>query len=262
MRIRVDFYTPKLPILYRNRFISLIKEALKKSDKSFKEKLYPEEKSETTKIVKPFCFCVLMPARREPKKEKILIDSNLEVEDTVFYFNENSYISWLISSSDYEFIANLYNGLLELKSFDFCRNLKLHRKRIHLLREKPIKGESVAMKTLCPVLIETKDENPVLPDDNLDIFNTEFNAIHDRILKDIRGSGLKRELKFKPIEIKKRVVKHTLKGFREKTGKPYMTLTCFEGSFKLSGDPEDLRLLYQIGIGLRTGQGFGMVEVC
>ncbi|MCS7200511.1 MAG: hypothetical protein N2327_00440 [Caldimicrobium sp.] len=57
------------------------------------------------------------------------------------------------------------------------------------------------------------------------------------------------------------MVKHTLKGFRERTGKPYMTLTCFEGHFRLKGDPEDLQALYQMGIGLRTGQGFGMVDV-
>lgn len=111
-------------------------------------------------------------------------------------------------------------------------------------------------------MIETKDGKPILPSDNVEDFNIEFNAIHDRIFKDIRGYGLKRALEFEPLSLKKQVVKHTLKGFREKTGKPYMTLTCFEGSFRLSGDPEDLQMLYQIGIGLRTGQGFGMVEVC
>jgi len=40
-----------------------------------------------------------------------------------------------------------------------------------------------------------------------------------------------------------------------------MTLTCFEGCFRLKGDPRDLQMLYQIGIGLRTGQGFGMVDI-
>lgn len=131
-----------------------------------------------------------------------------------------------------------------------------------MLNEKKIENDSVTFKTLCPALIETKDGKPILPSDNVEDFNIEFNAIHDRIFKDIRGYGLKRALEFEPLSLKKQVVKHTLEGFREKTGKPYMTLTCFEGSFRLSGDPEDLRLLYQIGIGLRTGQGFGMVEVC
>jgi CRISPR-associated endoribonuclease Cas6 len=57
-------------------------------------------------------------------------------------------------------------------------------------------------------------------------------------------------------------MKHTfIKDFGAKTDKPYMTLTCFEGCFKLKSDPRDLQMLYQIGIGLRTGQRFGMVEV-
>ncbi len=35
----------------------------------------------------------------------------------------------------------------------------------------------------------------------------------------------------------------------------------FQGTFHLKGDSQYLQTLYQIGIGLRTGQGFGMVEV-
>lgn len=68
-------------------------------------------------------------------------------------------------------------------------------------------------------------------------------------------------MEFIPLKLKKQVIKHTIKGFREKTGKPYMMLTCFEGCFQSIGEPEDLQMLYQTGIGLRTGQGFGMVEV-
>lgn len=135
-----------------------------------------------------------------------------------------------------------------------------------MLNEKEIMSSEALLKTNTPVSIEDKDGKPILPllqvsDYSLQSFNDHFNAIHDRILKDIRGQGLYKEMEFVPVKIKKQVVKHTLKGFREKTGKPYMTLTCFEGCFKLKGDPRDLQMLYQIGIGLRTGQGFGMVEV-
>lgn len=260
MRMKVIFYASKLPILYRNRFMSLIKDSLEKSNSAYKEKLYPDKSQEITKVVKPFCFCVTMPTSRQIKKEKIIIDRDFEIEDTVFYFLDAGYISFIVSSSDYEFMVNLYNGLLENKSFQFSDDLTLMQKRIIMLNEKKIENNTIAFKTLCPVLIEKKDGKPILPFENIGVFNTEFNTIHDRILKDIRGYGLKRALKFEPLNLKKQVVKHTLRGFREKTGKPYMTLTCFEGSFKLSGDPEDLKMLYQIGIGLRTGQGFGMVE--
>lgn len=262
MRLKVSLHTPKLPIIYRNIFMSFIKECLRKSDSAYREKLYPEKGSPITKVVKPFCFCVRMPSQKEMKREKISIDSDFEIEDTVFSFRENSFINFLVSSCDYEFIVNLYNGILENRTFNYNRDINLTMKGIHLLKEKIINSDCVAFKTLSPILIESKDERPILPFENIDDFTKEFNSIHDRILKDIRGYGLRRLLEFEPINLKKQVVKHTLRGFREKTGKPYMTLTCFEGSFKLSGDPEDLQMLYQIGIGLRTGQGFGMVEVC
>lgn len=263
LRIKVAFKAPKLPIIYRHRFMALIKEALEKSDIDYKKSLYPDKNSEKSKIPKPFCFSVSIPSGSTTKKEKIIIDEGVEIEDTVFYFPQNSSLSFYISSSEYQFMVCLYNGLLEMESFPFGNNINLKLERVFMLNEKTIAGGESIFRTNTPVLIEDKDGKPVLPFANsLQSFNEHFNAIHDRILKDLReGQGLYREMEFTPMSIKKQVVKHTLKGFREKTGKPYMTFTCFEGRFKLTGDPKDLQMLYQTGIGLRTGQGFGMVEV-
>jgi CRISPR-associated endoribonuclease Cas6 len=255
--------------------MALIKEAIERSDANYKKSLYPDNATEQqdknsnaklkTKIPKPFCFSVAMPNSKTIKKEKIVIDEGFEIEDTVFYFPQNSYLSFYVSSSDYQFILNLYNGLLGIKDFDFKNGIILKLDRVFMLNEKKIIGDEAVFKTNSPILIEDKDGKPVLPIASeqplIDFFNKQFNAIHSRILKDIKREGLKQDLELYPLEIKKQVVKHTLRGFREKTGKPYMTLTCFEGCFKLKGDPHDLQMLYQIGIGLRTGQGFGMVEV-
>lgn len=275
MRIKVTFKANKLPILYRHRFMALIKEAIERSDNNYKKSLYPDKAIEQqdknsnpelkTKIPKPFCFSVAMPNSKTIKREKIVIHEGVEIEDTVFYFSRDSYLSFYVSSYDYQFILNLYNGLLKIKDFDFGNGITLKLDRVFMLNEKKIIGDEAVFKTNSPILIEDKDGKPLLPIASeqplIDSFNKQFNAIHYRIIRDIRGEGLKRDLEFYPLEIKKQVVKHTLKGFREKTGKPHMMLTCFEGRFKLKGDPEDLQMLYQIGIGLRTGQGFGMVEV-
>ncbi len=266
MRIKVLFITSKLPILYRHRFMSMIKEALKESDPDYKKILYPDKQLGFSKRVKPFSFNVSMPSNRTQKKEPFFIDEDLRVEDNVFYFPKNSFSSFYISSSDYQFMINLYNGLLSLKEFSFNDEIILRLSKVYMLNEKKIAGEEVTFKTNSPILIEDEKGKPILPFDDhkpadLLIFNRHFNAIHERILKDIRDDKLYREMEFTPVKLKKQVVKHTLKGFREKTGKPYMTLTCFEGCFILKGDPRDLQMLYQIGIGLRTGQGFGMVEV-
>lgn len=277
MRLKITLNAPKLPILYRHRIIALIKEALGRSDRTYKEYLYPEKKTSHSKRVKPFTFALSLPSRKTIKKEGIALDEDIEIEDTVFYFPTNTQVSLFISSSDYQFIVNLYNGLLDIKEFKFNDDITLKLNRVYMLNEKKITEDKVTFKTNAPILIENRNGKPLLPMTNtvnlpeyftiqpsafsLQPFNNHFNAIHDRILKDIRGKGLYKTMEFEPLKLKKQVVKHTLKGFRERTGKPYMTLTCFEGCFNLKGDPRDLQLLYQIGIGLRTGQGFGMVEI-
>lgn len=274
MRLKLLFKCEKLKILYRHRFMSLIKEAISLCDKSFKDHLYPD-KNLNLEIVKPFSFSLIMPVSKTVKKEKISIDDSFEIYDNVFYFPENSYLAMYISSSDYEFIMNLYNGLLKLKNFSLYEDVNIQLVKILLVNEKKINSDEVVFKTLSPILIEDKDNKPILVDtvtkgeENLsylkvlskDDFNIHFNTIHSGILKNLRGYGVMSNLEFQPINLKKQVVKHTLKGFRETTGKPYMTLTTMQGTFKLKGAREDLQMLYQIGIGLRTGQGFGMVEV-
>jgi len=269
LRIKVLFSTSKIPILYRHRFMALIKEALEKSDRDFKEALYPDEDSEFSKKVKPFSFSISLPPGRKMTKEKFIIDKDFKVEDTVFYFPENSFLPFYISSYDYEFMVNLYNGLLELKDFRFSEDIILRLEKVYMLNERKNSSYEVTFKTNSPILIEDENDKPLLPvgnngnklnDNEMRLFNHHFNAIHDRILKDLRKQGLFREIEFVPLKVNKQVVKHTLSGFRQKTGKPYMTLTTFQGRFKLKGDPRDLQMLYQIGVGLRTGQGFGMVE--
>ncbi len=270
MRIRVSFKIEKLPILYRHRIMALIKESLSQSSPEYKEFLYPDKKSEYSKRVKPFTFSVVIPSACERRKERFLVDENTEIEDIVFYFPGNLSLFLFISSCDYEFIVNLYNGLLQIKKFDFdnLNNIEMTFERVFLLNEKKINDDEVIFRTNSPVLIEDKKGKPMLPEkSNLTEFTEQFNIIHGKILQDLRekngikGRGLCRTMEFEPVNIKKQVVKHTLKGFREKTGKPYMILTAFSGCFKLRGDTEDLRILYQSGVGLRTGQGFGMVEV-
>jgi CRISPR-associated endoribonuclease Cas6 len=248
--------------------MALIKEALEKADRSFKDFLYPDKDSKFSKKVKPFSFSVYIPRGYRCKTERFVIDEDVEVEDTVFYLPEGSLLTLFISSSDYQFMINLYNGLLKTRRFKFNDEIILFMERVYMLNEKPIpmNQNEVTFKTLSPVLVEDKEGKPLLPFSepqgvDLKTFNTHFNAIHDRILKDLRGKGLYRELEFIPFKLRKQVVKHTLRGFRSNTGKPYMILTPFHGTFCLRGDPGDLQMLYQIGIGLRTGQGFGMVEV-
>ncbi|MCX7872895.1 MAG: hypothetical protein N2327_00445 [Caldimicrobium sp.] len=190
-------------MIYRNKFMALIKEALNQSDRAYKERLYPDKESERSKVAKPFCFSVILPSAKEIKRELIKIDEDFTVEDLVFYFKENSYISLMVSSLDLEFVLNLYNGIIAKKVFNFPNELTLTFRNATLLKEKRLEKDIALLKTLSPILIETKEEKPLLPINDLEIFNREFNAIHDRILRDIRGYGLKEPLHFEPLEVKK-----------------------------------------------------------
>lgn len=259
MRIKFLFKIEKLPIIYRHRFVALIKESLSKSDEKLKNLYYPEKSLEKTKIAKPFSFAVKLPRNKSIVKENIEIDDGVTIEEEVFYFPENSFISYFITSYDYNFLISLYNAIITLKEFELFRGINIHFIKAVLLKEKKIDGNKICFRTLSPILIEDKDENPLLPIENLELFNRELNLIEGKIKKDLLGSELKSNLVLTPIQVKKEKVKITIRNHRKEN--PILLFTPFSGTFVLEGDSEDLNFLYQKGIGLRTGQGFGMVEM-
>jgi len=280
MKFKVLISTQKLPILYRHRVISLFKEALKLSDPEYKGFLYD---SNTTK---PFTFNLFLPNGFTIRKEPLQIDEKFTPENfpelremETFYLPENTFLTIWISSTDYRFLISLYNGLQKLKTFNFSSDntmlvngekLTWEIKKVFAIEDRVVMNRKTLLKTCSPILIEKNingKKKPVLfTDDN---FEKELNFVMDKILKSLRGYGLKEHLSFKvavdpksrkPLA-KTRKVKHTLKEFREKTGLPYMTLTINRGMFQIEGNPEDINYMLKIGMGNRTGQGFGMVEV-
>lgn len=257
MRFKILYEMNNIPIYYRNIFMSLIKESLKTSEigRIYIDELFGYKENDIHKMNKaprPFCFAI----RFQFDKEKFRIDKE------TFYLRGP--LEFYLSSSDPAFLITLYNGLINDKLYPFIYSDKvsISKGKTIFLREKEINNTTVIFKTLSPILIEDKEERPILPDLNGDNeeFNRELNYISDSILRGVRGGiGLKKELKFIPLKIRKEVVKHKIKEKNE-TEKIY-TFTCFNGIFQLSGSPEDLEFLYKLGIGLRRGQGFGMVEV-
>lgn len=252
MRLCVLCEVEKIPIVYRQYFESIIK-------KAFTETEY-ESLFTNGKIPKPFCFAVLLPFSRKSAVEKLKIGNNI-IEDQVFYFQKNQYIKWIISSYNQMLITTLYNRLLDMKTYLMC-NSEMKFKAFNILNDKiDNKTKTLIFKTISPILIEDKEENPILLSEDEELFNKNANVIHNQILKTLKGQELHSSMKFTPINISSVVVKHYVREFAEKTKKPYMSLTCNRGIIKISGSPEDLEFFYEKGFGLRTAQGFGMVEV-
>ena len=142
VKITLDYLdnTEKLfiPFNYRKHFLSLIKEAILTVDKELFEKYYKEKSANK---VKPFTFSVAFSAaKKQTQKGKIFLKS--------------SNINFFISSFSPEFLITVYNGLQKLKG----ENLKflgttIKIKRFFYINQRQINNDTVAFKTLSPVLV-------------------------------------------------------------------------------------------------------------
>jgi len=276
VKISIKPSTNKVPILYRHRVVSFIKEVLKRGNEKYFQKLYLSNPP----FPKPFSFSLFFSPPFKIEKLPLQIDEEFkpenyrELSQIETFILESETLSINISTPDYFFAVSLVNGLVGLKEFLFSTDREMliggEKQVWELLKvtpycSRPIKGEKVVVKTLSPIVVESKGGKPILwnsPD-----FQEALNFVINRRLKDLRGKGLKRELEIEPVKkgnrelVEKKVVKTTFKDFREGTGKPYMVLTGSYGLFKLKGAREDLSYLTEVGLGNKCSQGFGMVEV-
>jgi len=227
----------------RSNFISFLKKTFQKSSEEKYNSLF------TTKKLKPYVFS---PFLGEKFKENII----------------GPQISFIFSSGDNEIITIFWNGILQLKKEKqdniILNNKKFYLKDIKLLPEKKINSKKVLFKTIGISIMTDPDSSPadfknwfIVPEkENLRTFN--------EILK----KRVKQKYKIlKNIEIEPKV-KFSL---YEKDGKTFIDETIiplfggfvrgFRGYFFLEGNPEILKFLYDYGFGVRTGQGFGLLEI-
>jgi CRISPR-associated endoribonuclease Cas6 len=242
MRISIEFKTSKFPQAYSMQICSMIKEALKTVNEEYYKTLYlyGDKKSKKTKN---FTFSTYV--------------SDYELKDDVFIVKDKVVVN--ISTPDYEFGINLYNGILSKREFKYKNEYELYAQKVRLIREKTIIAEEVKFKTLSSIYIKDKDNNSL--DYNTEEFVKELNYISDVTLKQYRGYGLKRKLDFIHGDMKKKVVKLNISDFKQKTNKEIMYVNSYQGEFKLCGDIEDLSDIYMLGLGFRRNEGFGMIEV-
>ncbi|MEN3042525.1 MAG: CRISPR-associated endoribonuclease Cas6, partial [Fervidobacterium sp.] len=172
MRIMVEFCAEKLPVSSNFLFLSYIKEALMTSNYYyFKGLFYYGERH--NKITKSYTYAVI-PRNFYVKKDELV-------------FNNDSRVEFILSTPDYEFVINLYNGILRIENFSY-KDYRLKLKKIRVLKEKVINTEEVVFNALSPICIKNKQGK------YLDIkdpeFNRELNYVANLILKNYRGYGL------------------------------------------------------------------------
>ncbi|MFV3010921.1 CRISPR-associated endoribonuclease Cas6 [Clostridium botulinum] len=242
LKLSCEYKTGKIPVAYSMMFVSLIKEALKKSDEEYFKRLYMYEDIKKNKKTKDFCFSVYL--KEFSKEEDVFI-----IKDKII-FN--------ISSPNYEFMIKLYNGLLNINNFKY-KEFSINKVKINLVNDKEIQNGQQVFNTLSPICVKNKENKYLNIDDSN--FNKELNYITNKILENFRGYGLLDELKFYPMQMKKKVVKEDISAFTENTKRQYYYVNSYAGTFKLEGNAEDLKDIYMLGVGFKRNQGFGMIEV-
>ncbi len=254
MRLEVRVEVPRLPILYRHRFMSFIKRLVEEADEEYFRKYFSSPRRPA-----PYSFAVILPPGRASRKETFQISprSRLFVRDTIFY--PKGPLRWVITSPFADFMGLLVKGFLRYSEHPFNDEIRMKVLGVDIAEGPRVESHEVILRSLSPVIVESRNHVPLLP--GQEGFDGELNAIMDRVLQGLRGRGLKMPISLIPVEVRKSVVKHKLEGFYRGSGKPYMYLTGFSGTFYLRGFPEDLKFMVEAGLGLRRGQGFGTLEL-
>lgn len=240
-RITLKALDKRIPIGNRFMICSLLKKAIENGDKDLFDEIYIYEDKKNKKI-KDFTFAIYL--------------NDFRVESS--YVEVNGDIAVTISTPNYNLGIAIYNGLLKIRNFDY-KNYKLEVKNISLLKEGKVNSNIIRCKTLSPIFIRDKDGKSI--DISDDRFNEVLNYICNLYLENYRGSGLRRELKFTAINMKKVVVKEEISGFKEITGKEFIFINSYKGLFNLEGDISDLQILLEAGLGFRRSTGFGMIDL-
>lgn len=242
LRISCEYKIDEIPLAHRMMFVSLFKESLKKVNDEYYRKLYYYG-SKNNKSMKNFCYSIML--------------KDFEIQNDVIKINDRLILN--ISTADYEFGINIYNALLNTKSYTYKNQYTLNKIKINLIREKNITSEEVVFKTMSPICIKDKNNNFLSPDDSM--YENELNYAVDTQLLAFRGYGIKKPLKFEKVLMSKVVVKEEIRDFKTVANKQIFYVNAYKGIFKLTGDVEDLNAIYQNGIGFRRGQAFGMIDL-
>ncbi|WP_164668050.1 CRISPR-associated endoribonuclease Cas6 [Virgibacillus doumboii] len=233
MRVKLVFDMKSIPIAYRLGTLSILKEMIKSGSQTYYDKLFAQNKQK----MKSFTYSTYIV--------------NLDIKKDKIYGKE---LHMSISSSSYEFIMHLMNGSKKGQSY-FIKDSQLVLKSKSLLPKKSITNSVVLFKTLSPILIESKDQKPLLATD--DHFGKELQYIANLILQEVSNREPKQPIKVLQTMMTKQVLKENL----HQTQNEPLFLTANKGLIQLQGEPEDLQSLYENGLSMRRSLGLGLLEI-
>lgn len=236
MRLKLNFELENefLPIQYRKSVMSFIKLSLAEYNEQYYKKYYNNKDT----IIKPYTFAIFF---RNPKFE----EDRIFIEDKRFELN--------ISVADYETSIILYNAFNHQKNKKFPLDKNSWTlKNISMSLDKKIDKEEITIKFMSPLVVRSHIEK-----------KDYYYSYDDEKFKEILKINIKQQLKITnlpielvdefniiPIKPKKVILKFYEKKIETSTG-----------IFKILGDKQLLKNLYDAGMGSKRSSGFGMFQI-
>ena len=236
MRFKLNFEleNENIPIQYRKSVISFIKQSLSEYNTEYYKKFYNDK--DTT--IKPITFAVFF---HNPKFE----EDKISIKEKRLELN--------ISIADYETSIIFYNAFNHQKNKKFSLDKNsLTLENINMLLEKTIDSEEITIKFMSPLVVRNHSRD-----------NDYYYSFNDQEFNDILKVNIKQELKITDIpeklvdnlEINAIKAKKVIVKFYEKK------IETSTGIFKIYGDRQLLKYLYDAGIGSKRSSGFGMFQI-
>lgn len=236
MRLKLNFELENefLPIQYRKSVMSFIKLSLSEYNEQYYKKYYNNKDT----IIKPYTFAIFF---RNP----IFEEDRIFIEDKRFELN--------ISVADYETSIILYNAFNHQKNKKFPLDKNSWTlKNISMSLDKKIDKEEITIKFMSPLVVRSHIEK-----------KDYYYSYDDEKFKEILKINIKQQLKITnlpielvdefniiPIKPKKVILKFYEKKIETSTG-----------IFKILGDKQLLKNLYDAGMGSKRSSGFGMFQI-
>ncbi|KYD09970.1 hypothetical protein B4102_2383 [Heyndrickxia sporothermodurans] len=237
MRLKVSYKVNSISIGYRMTVLSLLKEAIRHSDVAYYTCLFEINRKE----MKPFTTAVYL-------KDFNYCENKINLSE----------LTITISASN-ECMIHLFNGLQQLAIYQTSGETWI-RTDMELVKEDKIRTSSVLFSTRSPILVEDRSGKPLHPiDEN---YEKEINYYAALKARKFAKRELYQLLRITPVSMKKTVIKETNSTYRKSSGhSPFLYYTAYRGLLKIEGHPEDLQLIYLLGIGKRNAQSFGLLDL-
>ncbi|PEA54782.1 CRISPR-associated endoribonuclease Cas6 [Bacillus pseudomycoides] len=242
MRLLIVFKARKLPRHHHFLFASLVKSALATSNSQMQYEMYHYTPNQANKEMRPFTGAIYL--------------NDYTLEDGEFTIHQD--VRLTISSSNTEFLLNVYNGFVQKKSYRY-QSYELFLEHIKMLPEKLPKTNRVLFKTLSSIVIKDRDGKYLdLHDEN---YQTELNYAANECMKAVAKRFLYKPITLTPVVMNKKVVQLKHDSFAALNAQSILYMNAYEGTFLLEGAPEDLDILAQAGLGFRRSIFFGCIEM-